>query len=144
MEHLTGPRAELERLIIERREDYAGLSRLLGRNAAYIQQFIKRGVPKRLAEEDRRKLARYFNVDESLLGGPAMQPEPAKELIAIPRFDVRASAGHGAFTDGEVPVAHLGFDPHFNALHCEAKFLDVLRSLKVEEPNLAQACPKGG
>src|SRR5215470_12267414 len=85
MERLTGPRAELERLILERREDYAGLSRLIGRNAAYIQQFIKRGVPRRLAEEDRRKLARYFGVDESLLGGPPRQPEPSKDLIAIPR-----------------------------------------------------------
>src|SRR3954463_8910140 len=109
METLTGPRAELARLIAERREDYAGLSRMLGRNAAYIQQFIKRGVPKRLSEDDRRKLARYFDVDESLLGGPAHQPAAAEGLIAIPRFDVQASAGAGAFTEGEQPVAHLGF-----------------------------------
>ena len=47
-------RAALERLIEERGEDYAALSRLIGRNAAYIQQFIKRGTPKRLSEEDRR------------------------------------------------------------------------------------------
>lgn len=113
MERLTGPRAELERLIIERREDYAGLSRMLGRNAAYIQQFIKRGVPRRLSEEDRAKLARYFDVEESLLGGPARQPDSSTDLVAIPRFDVRASAGHGTFTEGETPSAHLGFDPHF-------------------------------
>jgi hypothetical protein len=109
----TGPRAELARLIAERREDYAGLSRMLGRNAAYVQQFIKRGVPKRLAEDDRVKLARYFDVDESLFGGPASAPRHAKGLIAIPRFDVRASAGAGAFIEGEQPVAHLGFDEAF-------------------------------
>jgi phage repressor protein C with HTH and peptisase S24 domain len=120
MEMLTGPRAELARLIAERREDYAGLSRMLGRNAAYIQQFIKRGVPRRLAEEDRQKLARYFSVDESLLGGPPRQPEPAAGLIAIPRFDIRASAGHGAFTDGETPIAHLGFDERFLKQLCNA------------------------
>jgi phage repressor protein C with HTH and peptisase S24 domain len=125
MERLKGPRAELERLIVEKREDYAGLSRLLGRNPAYIQQFIKRGVPKRLAEEDRRKLARYFNVDESLLGGPPKEPEPSKDLIAIPRFDIRASAGHGAFTDGELHVAHLGFDPHFLKQLCSARAADL-------------------
>ena len=68
------PRAVLERLIRERREDYAGLSRLLGRNAAYMQQFIRRGTPKRLAEDDRRTLARYFGIEETLLGGP---PVPA-------------------------------------------------------------------
>ena len=35
-------------------EDFAGLSRMLGRNPAYIQQFVRRGVPKRLKEEERR------------------------------------------------------------------------------------------
>lgn len=112
MKH-SDARDELARLIEERREDYAALSRMLGRNAAYIQQFIKRGVPRKLAEEDRHKLARYFGVDESLLGGPAKEPEPAEHLIAIPRFDIRASAGAGAFAEGERPVAHLGFDERF-------------------------------
>ncbi len=125
MEPLTGPRAELARLITERREDYAGLSRMLGRNAAYIQQFIKRGVPRKLSEEDRRKLARYFDVDESLLGGPAREPEPNKDLIAIPRFDIRASAGHGAFAEGERPVAHLGFDERFLKQLCSARPADL-------------------
>lgn len=107
-------RAELARLIAERREDYAGLSRMLGRNSAYIQQFIKRGVPRKLAEEDRRTLARYFGVDEVILGGPGKVPDsPAADLIAVPRYDVGASAGPGAFADGEVPIAHLGFDPRF-------------------------------
>ncbi len=122
-------RAELARLIEERREDYAGLSRMLGRNAAYIQQFIKRGVPRRLAEEDRRKLARYFGVDEALLGGPAAAPKPAEGLIAVPRFDIRASAGAGAFTDGERPTAHLGFEPRFLKQLCAAdpRNLSIIR-----------------
>ena len=64
------PRLVLERLCAERGEDFAGLSRMLGRNAAYIQQFVRRGVPKRLKEDERRKLARYFSVPEALLGGP--------------------------------------------------------------------------
>ena len=59
---MTEARAALQRLIEERGEDYAGLSRLLGRNAAYIQQYIKRGNPRKLAEDDRRLLARYFAV----------------------------------------------------------------------------------
>jgi phage repressor protein C with HTH and peptisase S24 domain len=123
---VTGARAELARLIVERREDYAGLSRMLGRNPAYIQQFIKRGVPRKLAEEDRRKLARYFGVDESLLGGPAKPPETsAEKLIAIPRYDIRASAGAGAFAEGEVPVAHLGFDPRFLKQLCSASPSDL-------------------
>src|SRR5206468_4974295 len=74
---------------------------------------------------DRRKLANYFNVDESLLGGPAAQPRPAEGLIAIPRFDVQASAGPGAFIEGERPVAHLGFDERFLKQLCNARPADL-------------------
>ena len=44
---IEDPRTALQRLIDERNEDYAGLSRMLRRNDAYIQQYIKRGTPKR-------------------------------------------------------------------------------------------------
>ena len=101
-------RTQLERLIEERREDYAGLSRMLGRNPAYIQQFIKRGTPKKLAEEDRRRLARYFDVPEALLGGPAASPKQA--FVPVPRLDVGASAGPGAFAGDERARSLLGFD----------------------------------
>jgi len=101
-------RAALERLIEERGEDYAGLSRLLGRNPAYIQQYIKRGSPRRLAEADRRLFARYFGVDESVLGG---EDREGRGLLPVPRLDVGASAGAGAFDGDERPLAHIAFDP---------------------------------
>jgi phage repressor protein C with HTH and peptisase S24 domain len=108
------PRALLERLIRERREDYAGLSRLIGRNAAYVQQYIKRGTPRRLAEEDRRRLARYFGIDEGLLGGPAAPgPSGAADLVAIPRLEVGASAGGGAADRSERALGRIGFDPQW-------------------------------
>ncbi len=109
---MTGndPRAVLGRLIEERREDYAALSRLIGRNAAYIQQFIKRGTPKRLAENDRRTLARYFAIDEHVLGGPVSSaPLSPEALIPIARYSVSASAGPGAIAGLERPIAQLGF-----------------------------------
>ena len=60
-------RLTLDRVIRERGEDYAALSRLIGRNPAYIQQFIRRGSPRRLAEADRRTLARYLAWTEEQL-----------------------------------------------------------------------------
>jgi hypothetical protein len=106
------PREILEQLIRDRREDYASLSRLVGRNPAYIQQFIKRGTPRRLGEQERGILARYFGIDEELLGGPARADPSADRdgLIPIPRFDVEASAGSGALDGSERPIAHIGFD----------------------------------
>jgi hypothetical protein len=104
-------RAELERLITERREDFAGLSRLLGRNAAYMQQHVRRGTPKRLAENDRRTLALYFGVDEALLGGPVPRRDPGlAKLVPVPRLRIGASAGPGAFAGNERAVAQLAFD----------------------------------
>jgi hypothetical protein len=89
------PRLVIERLCAERGEDFAGLSRMLGRNPAYIQQFVRRGVPKRLKEAERRKLARYFAISEALLGGPA-EEEGSEGLVPVMRVAVRASAGPGA------------------------------------------------
>ncbi|RIA44086.1 hypothetical protein DFR49_2323 [Hephaestia caeni] len=61
-------RRNLAELIRARDASMAELSRLLGRNEAYLQQFIRRGSPERLDEDDRLRLAQYFNVDERLLG----------------------------------------------------------------------------
>ena len=63
-------RETLDRLIRENGDDYSGLSKMLGRNAAYIQQFIKRGTPRKLDPEDRLRLASFYGIDEQLLGGP--------------------------------------------------------------------------
>mgnify|MGYP001366480471 CR=1 FL=1 len=106
-------RETLEKLIRARGEDYASLSRLIGRNPAYIQQFIHRGSPRRLAEEDRRKLARYLGVEEAALGAtPDTQAaaRPGSALIAVPLLAVEASAGPGALGTREEAVSALGFD----------------------------------
>ena len=99
----------LKELILERGEDRAALSRLIGRNAAYIQQFIERGTPKRLAEDDRRTLAHYFGVDETEFGGPVIAV-PLSPLVNVPRLTVGASAGPGAIGGDEVASGHIGFD----------------------------------
>ncbi len=127
---MVDARDTLERLVRERGEDYAAMSRLLGRNAAYIQQFIKRGVPKKLDEGDRGKLARYFGIDEALLGAPsgAALRVPANDLIVVPRLAVRASAGPGALTENESAAGVLAFDPKFlRRLTADPKSLSVIR-----------------
>src|SRR4030095_15203100 len=95
------PRKAPERVCAERGEDFAGLSRLLGKHPAYIQQFIRRGTPRRLKEDERRKLARYFGVSETVLGAPPQAEPPSAGLVPVKRVLVRASAGPGALIDGE-------------------------------------------
>jgi phage repressor protein C with HTH and peptisase S24 domain len=121
------PRAALQRLIDERREDYASLSRLIGRNAAYIQQYIKRGNPKKLAENDRRLLARYFGVSEALLGGPDADL-PAHDVVTVPQLDVGASAGGGAFAPDEQARSHIAFDSRWlRGVSADPKKLSMIR-----------------
>jgi phage repressor protein C with HTH and peptisase S24 domain len=111
--NMDDARRALERLAEERGEDYAGLSRLIGRNPAYIQQFIKRGTPRRLAEEDRGVLARYFGVAEEVLGGPeasAPAGQVEEAFVPVPRLEVGASAGPGAFAEDGPARSLLGFD----------------------------------
>ncbi len=106
----SDPRAVLERLCQERGEDFAGLSRMLGRNSAYIQQFVRRGVPKKLKEEERKKLARFFAVPESLLGGPPEADSATPGLVPVNRTLVRASAGPGSFAGEERGRPYFAFD----------------------------------
>lgn len=107
---LSDPRLLIERLCAERGEDFAGLSRMLGRNPAYIQQFVRRGVPRRLKEAERRKLARYFSIPESMLGGPTDTDTPTGGLLPVKRSAVRASAGPGAIPADEAGKPYFAFD----------------------------------
>lgn len=102
----TAQRAALAALIADSGESYAALSRLIGRNDAYLQQFVTRGSPRALAERDRGLLARYLGVAEARLGGPE-----AAGLIEIARLDVGASAGPGGLVDGETRRRSGALDP---------------------------------
>ena len=113
-------RKRLDELIAARGEDYASLSRRLGRNPTYIQQFVKRGVPRRLSETDRRVLAQHFGIAERLLGGPddsslrsvVARPalmQRAEDYVLIPRLGIGASAGGGALPGDESPLTALAF-----------------------------------
>ncbi len=134
----NSPREILADLIARRGENYGALSRLLGRNAAYIQQYIKRGTPKKLDETDRRTLARYFGVDEALLGGPDPQEPPGqareggyRAIASVPRLMLAASAGAGALTGEEFRNGAVGFDRRW------------LRSLGLTPENLSIIAVQG-
>jgi phage repressor protein C with HTH and peptisase S24 domain len=125
-------RNTLEHLIRERGSDYVSLSRLLGRNAAYMQQFVKRGTPRKLDEEDRRTLARFFGVDEALLGAPEPLPSAAKRrtdpLVAVPRLALGASAGPGAVAADEAARSRMGFDRAFlRKLSASSDMLSIIQ-----------------
>ena len=138
---LSDPRIVLERLCAERGEDFAGLSRMLGRNAAYIQQYVRRGVPRRLKEDERRKLARYFAVSEALLGGP-LDAGIHDGLVAVNRTPVRASAGPGAVVSEESGRPYFGFDERW-LKGLTASPPDKLSIIRVEGDSMAPTLNPG-
>lgn len=98
-------RAALHALAEQAGVSLAALSRMLGRNEAYLQQFVHRGSPRALAEGDRRQLAEFFGVPETRLGA-------AKEAgpLLMPRLAVAASAGPGATVDDDVMIGVEAID----------------------------------
>ncbi|MEP2987611.1 MAG: S24 family peptidase [Parasphingorhabdus sp.] len=108
------PRAVLEQLIRKSGDDFASISGMLGKNPAYIQQFIRRGSPKKLDEQDRRKLAEFYDVDERLLGGPMVRKQPPAtapfSLVQVKQMNLGASAGPGSLADDELSGA-MAFGP---------------------------------
>lgn len=92
----------------EKGSSLASLSRMIGRNATYLQQYITKGSPRKLEEEDRRKLARFLGLDEAELGAPkekSYPSEPKRDFVDVPRLEVDVSAGPGA-----MPAQEQAFD----------------------------------
>lgn len=134
-------RERLDDLIrVSKSDDFSSISILIGKNHAYIQQFISRGIPKRLKEEDRRKIAGHFNIPEWQLGGPVDHPIATRNrrgfsesqtsgIVMIPSYDVSASAGFGAFVDREWAEDYMPFQTNFlNSLtHTPSENLSVIK-----------------
>lgn len=76
----------------------SALSRMLGRNQAYLGQFVNRGSPRVLPERERRMLADFLAIDEALLGAPP----PTPDTVAVPWLAVQAAAGAGQVPDEQV------------------------------------------
>ncbi|MFN3456222.1 MAG: helix-turn-helix transcriptional regulator [Novosphingobium sp.] len=121
-----GARTCLVGLAAQRGVSLSALSALIGRNTTYLQQFVRKGSPRKLEENDRRTLAEFFGVPESDLGaasrggviaagqGTPRNPLPPRAINAewadIPRLPLGASAGPGTLPAEEIPSGRLRFN----------------------------------
>jgi phage repressor protein C with HTH and peptisase S24 domain len=146
-------RQTLDRLIRDCGEDYANLSRMLGRNPTYIQQFIKRGVPRKLDEVDRRKLALKLGVSEELLGAAgnrvfsshetkSAQGAQEADYVLIPRFNVSASAGSGSHVEDERAETSMAFQTRF-AREIASGAIEALHVITVEGDSMTPTIAHG-
>lgn len=146
-------RSRLKALFDERSDhtNYKKASLAIGRNAAYIYQFIFKGVPKKLDEDDRKKLAAHLGVEERELMDPKKRSvtmesyhQPSgfhiSDFVQIPAYDIHASAGHGAVVNHEAILYYLSFRKEWLKAISNAP-LDKLSVIRVDgdsmEPTLS-------
>jgi len=115
-------RQKLDHLIrTSTHDDYASISALIGKNHAYVQQFIKRGVPKCLREDDMENIVRHFNISMAYFGSPDDYPVPGmenpgrqdsefdEEYVLVNVYDIEAAAGAGSIVENNEIANKLAF-----------------------------------
>lgn len=120
---MSSARTRLLELARERGTSLSGLSIMIGRNSAYLQQFIKRGTPRKLEEGDRAKLAQFFGVDQSELVDAENKEKSLSTALSttdsafvdVSRLDIGASAGPGSVAAGEQPFDAFRFSKRWLA-----------------------------
>lgn len=124
----------LDRTIAERGLTYSDISRLIGKNPAYIQQFIKRGTPRKLDEQDRRAIARHLGVPEHLLSGFTSSTEPpppsprSRRSVHVARVSLAASAGNGTLDAEEQTSELFTFDLRWlREIGAEPPYVSLIR-----------------
>lgn len=115
--------AEIRRRLLELAEErgisLSSLSRMIGKNTTYLQQFIRKGSPRKLEEGDRGTLARFFGVDEAEFGKvkensyDLARNSYKSDWVDVPRLAIGASAGPGALPGGEEVFGTIRFSPRW-------------------------------
>jgi phage repressor protein C with HTH and peptisase S24 domain len=149
---LDQSRLRLMKRIQERKTDLKNASLAIGRNAAYLHQFVMRGTPKVLPEDARLALADFLEIDEQELrhtvaprrqprsgGAPSISPDDsharAKKIPSgyrpVAEIDVRVSAGPGTFIDGPEDAKETWLFPdaivrhEFRARHEDLRIITI-------------------
>ncbi|MBO1362074.1 helix-turn-helix transcriptional regulator [Acetobacter sacchari] len=130
MDFLDAPRKLLLELLADNPDhDMKSLSALLGRNAAYIQQYIQKGSPKSLDEDARDKIGSALGISPDALRpeGDAKRRPYVKassplarrgELVRVPLSDISSDdeASHDqAPTGARIQIPEYDVSPHAGA-----------------------------
>lgn len=111
---LTGPRRKLLELAEARGVSLSRLSRMIDKNPSYLQQFVRKGSPRKLEEADRGRLSRFLGVDEYELGKERENSLTGSEnWIDIPRLAIDALAGPGSVLAEDEVCGAIRFSPRW-------------------------------
>lgn len=127
MDELDARRA-LDRLLRAHGETYASISRVLGRNPTYIQQYVRRGVPRALDHADRRAIARHLGIAPAEIGEREDDPQP----VAARASDVTSPTDFVRVPPLDPTAAPFGLAFHVGWVGQLANSVDGLAMLRVE------------
>ncbi len=144
-------RLKLLKTIEKRETDLKNTSIAIGKNPAYLHQFLYRGTPKVLPEDARQALAAHLAVEEDDLrheqSPPRKRPTASAEIekppplrgrrkiegyLPVTEVDVRASAGHGAVHDGLEEAKNVWLFPEDVVRHEFRARADDLRIVTID------------
>ena len=104
------PMDAVRQLILDKVDNLAEMSRRIGRNHAYLFQFVHRGSPRELQERDREKLAMELGVSQSLLrvnhgtGTPETFVDPLRTAADTQKPPSGALSGNRLTGERDLPV----------------------------------------
>lgn len=154
-------RLKVLKLLKERGSDLRNASIAMGRNAAYVHQYVYRGSPKVLSEDDRIALAEHLGVDEDELRHqvrphPQTRPSrrarrvrantdggPLEGFSKIPEIDVRASAGPGALLEGFEETKDVWYFPDAMIRHEFRAQAESLRIITIDGDSMEPVLSSG-
>jgi hypothetical protein len=104
-------RKRIARAIKDRGLTYKDVSIELGRNHAYLQQFIERSIPAKLKESDRHKLSELLDIPEEELGAPAGRSTVSASRGDVENLTIISGAGGGGLLSVEYQENGSLIDP---------------------------------
>lgn len=111
-------RARLAGIVKDQGHTLSALARLIGRNPAYLHQYLNRGSPRHLDEPDLLRIAEFLGVDRDTIATRTIA-QPSRNtaggaridgFVSVPRLPLEASAGPGSY--GAEEISHDSF--HFS------------------------------
>ncbi len=155
-------RVRLLRLLERKDTTLKAASLAIGKNAAYLHQFVYRGTPKVLPEDARELLAKHLGIEDALLRhaeiplrkspseSAAHDDEPKsapsrrrRHFVEIPEIDVRASAGPGAIHDGLEDATDTWLFPESMVRHELRAVPDQLRMITIDGDSMEPLLSSG-
>lgn len=140
----------IARSIKERGLTYKDVSIEIGKNHAYVQQFIERGIPAKLSEDVRSRLSEILDIPEADMGAPSGRSARHETAGDVANLAIRGGLGLGSVegvetnNDGQLYADHVsGFWSFPPAVKAGWRNMPQVYSIPVEGDSMEPTLTSG-